>query len=194
MTWFAELAATIEQAAAIEQAWLSRRAGARADQRNTGWMPLPLFEFAGILFEAIPAIASQPPDVRPRLLEVGAGPGGKLLLARDGYGFDVSGIEIDDEMAAAARELGLNVQTADAVTWKGYGDAEAVCFNRVLRDAGAELELEQRVWREMAPGAVAVCANLESRPPSSWFIVLDAWDSDHRGAWMKPPRADVSVQ
>ena len=186
---FAEIARTITQAAAIESTWMARRAGQAADRQNTGWMPFQLFTFFSLLAEAVPMIPEPAPDVAPRFLGVGAGPGSKELLARDVFGMDVSGIEIDDEMASSARQSGLQVHTADAAAWNGYGKAEAVWLNRPKRDPADELALERKVMAEMAPGTVLLCANLETRPPESWFIVLDAWDSERYGAWAKPAAA-----
>jgi hypothetical protein len=148
---------------------------------NTGWMPFNLFDFAALLIEAIPLI----PDTG-RLLEVGAGPGPNLAIARDLFGMDVHGIEVHDALAAVGRDAGLPIQTADAADWTGYEKFDAVWLNRPIRDADAERLLEERIWHEMADGAVAICANLETRPPESWFIVNDSWESLRRGAWVKP--------
>jgi hypothetical protein len=149
-------------------------------------MPFNLFDFAALLFEASPLIPQDTPDTPPRFLEVGAGPGPNMVIARDAFGMDVTGIEVNDELAAAGRDAGLPVQTADARHWSGYDKAGAVWLNRPIRDADTELALEQEVMRGMAEGAVLLCANLEARPPESWFIVSDSWDSMRRGAWVKP--------
>ena len=172
----------------FEQAQLLTRNAPRVTPAgpDTGWMPFNLFDFAALLFEASPLIPQATPDTPPRFLEVGAGPGPNMIIARDGFGMDVTGIEIQDALATAGRDAGLAVQTADADDWTGYEKADAVWLNRPRRDAAAERRLEERVYAEMAPGAVLLCANLESRPPESWFIISDSWDSLRRGAWVKP--------
>jgi hypothetical protein len=174
-----------ELALAIEQAVLVTRKAPKVtpDPSNTGWMPFNLFDAAALLFEAIPMI----PDAG-RYLEVGAGTGPNMIIARE-FGLDVHGIEVHDELAAAARELGLPVETADAVSWSGYGKFDVIWMNRPVRYRGTEAELEQRVFAEMAPGAVIICANLENRPPEPWFIINDSWDSLRRGSWVKPHTA-----
>jgi SAM-dependent methyltransferase len=65
-----------------------------------------------------------------KILEVGCGPGhvGLELAAR---GFDITGIEADEESAGLARRSGLNVVLTD---WLGYKDeaVDAVVFTRSL--------------------------------------------------------------
>jgi Methionine biosynthesis protein MetW len=181
-----QFAVIIEQAELIQA-----RAGTLAVQdpgsrtRNTGWMPFNLFDFNALLFECLKLI----PD-GALFLDVGAGNGPFMYLAREIYGFDVFGIEIQKALADDAAEYGLAVQEADAYAWDGYGKAGVLWVNRPLRDRELEAGLEQKIWDEMADGAVAICANLESRPPGHWIIINDSWDSLHRGAWVKPYASD----
>jgi hypothetical protein len=175
-----EVATGLERAAAQHAAAVREAAGA-AGSRNTPWMPYNLFDFLALLFEAVPLI----PD-NGRFLDVGAGPGSKMVLAREVAGLDVTGIEVSDTLAALGRAIGLPVRTADARYWAGYGKHDCVWLNRPLRDAVIEQALEERVRAGMAPGAVLICANTETRPPQSWFIINDSWDDLRRGAWVKP--------
>jgi SAM-dependent methyltransferase len=178
---FRQVSQAIEQAQRLESAASHDMSQRMTDPaaRNTPWMPFNLFDFAALLFEAIPLI----PD-EGRFLDVGAGPGSKMLIARDVLGLEAHGIEILDPLAALARDAGLSVQTADADDWAGYEKFDCVWLNRPLRDREAERFLEERVWREMAPGAVLICANTETRPHG--IIVNDSWDDLRRGAWVKP--------
>jgi hypothetical protein len=174
-----------ELSKAIEQAQLLTRNAPQvaADPSNTPWMPFNLFDFAALLFEAVPLI---PDDAT--LLEVGCGPGPNLVLAR-ALGLDAYGIEVSAELAAPGIDAGLTIEVADALAYDGYRKPAAVWLNRPVRDRGREAALEQKIWREMAGGAVAICANLENRPPESWFIINDSWESLRRGAWVKPHAA-----
>jgi hypothetical protein len=187
LTRFWQVTRAIETAAGLETAAAAARAASAGSGpmagaiRNTPWMPFNLFDFAALLFEALPLI----PD-SGRFLDIGAGPGSKMIIARDVYGLDAHGIEISGELAAIGRALGLSLQTADADDWAGYGKFDCVWLNRPLRDRETERSLEERVWREMAPGAVIICANTETRPPQSWIIVNDSWEDLRRGAWVKP--------
>jgi SAM-dependent methyltransferase len=177
-----QVTAAIEQAQRLESAAnhdMSQRMLDPAAQ-NTPWMPFNLFDFAALLLESVTLI----PD-EGRFLDVGAGPGSKMLLARDVFGLDVHGIEILDPLAALARDAGLSVQTADADDWAGFEKFDCVWLNRPLRDREAERFLEERIYREMASGAVLICANLEA-PPKGWWIINDSWDDLRRGAWAKP--------
>ena len=92
---FQQIALSIEQARQLSRT--AAELAVRADPRNTPWMPFNLFDFAALLFEAVPLI----PDAG-RLLVVGAGPGPEMLIARDVFGMDVAGIEILDQLARSA--------------------------------------------------------------------------------------------
>lgn len=153
----------------------------------TPWMPFQPFRFIALMAEALTEV-NFPPDPfrRPRFFEAGAGPGTKMLIARELFGFDVRGIEYYDEYAVSARALGLDVITADAGAWTAWDGYELIWFNRVFRDARAQALLEKRVWDCASEGTVIICANLEDRPPMSWYPVLDEWDDSRAGIWQKP--------
>jgi len=171
----------IAQAQAASSAWQGKITQPEDEKAwITPWMPFNLFDFGTMLLEACPWADG------PRLLEIGCGPGSCLMLAR-ALGWDARGIEINDEMTAAARSAGLDVIACDALEFGGYGDCDAVWFNRVFRNRGAQERLEAKLWREMAPGAVILCANLQHPPPPEWIIVSDMWDDLRRGVWCKPP-------
>lgn len=176
-----QLATVLRTAQQLEREWQGKVPHA-GDERHTPWMPFCIPDFVALMAEALP-------DMQPgacRFLEIGAGIGTKMVIARELFGLDVSGIERTDEYAAAARTAGLDVQTADALAWDGYGKADLIWFNRPFRDPAAQASLEALVWDQASPGTVIICANLEGRPPMSWYPVLDAWDSERRGIWQKP--------
>lgn len=181
---FARIAAALTEAEQVSRAWLGKAVQTPEQrERNTGWMPFNLYDFGQLL------LAAQSMAPGRRLLEIGCGPGPNLILA-GALGWDALGIEIHEDMADAARELGLAVAKTDALTWTQYGLADAVWFNRALRDAELQAGLEAKVWAEMKPGAVVLCANLEHPPPVSWFPVDDSWGTEpeglRRGVWLKP--------
>lgn len=182
-----EIAAVVRTVTQVERKWQGLVPAAGND-RHTPWMPFQPFAFIALAAEALPEVSFRGLPYPARFLEIGAGPGTKMLLMREIFGFDVRGFERTDEYAAAGRAMGLDVATCDALDWKDYS-AELIWFNRVFRDPAPQRELEQRVWDEADPGAVIMCANLESRPPGAWFPVLDAWDEERRGIWQKAPVA-----
>lgn len=175
----AEIRTALQLAARLDREWMGRVPG--TDHRYTPWMPYSIPEFLMMALEALPEADGD------TFLDIGAGVGTKMLLAREILGLDVHGIERVPEYAAQARQLGLDVEEADAAGWKGYGDYSLIWFNRPFRDRDAQAGLEARVWEEAAPGAVVICANLENPPPSSWFVTLDDWEV-RRGVWVKPPQ------
>lgn len=176
------VASVMRRAAQLDRDW--QRKGPVTDPRFTPWMPFNLGEFTGLLAEAVAGY--EPGDDEDiSFLDVGCGPGSKMLVARDIFGLDALGFDIQREYVAAACSLGLNAHQGDARIWPGYGRAQITWFNRVARDPGIQARIESKVWEDTAPGAVVMCANLENRPPQAWFPVVDDWEA-RRGAWMKP--------
>jgi hypothetical protein len=160
----------------LEREW--QRKIPETDRRCTPWMPFPVPAFISLLFEALP---EAPGD---KFLEVGAGIGTKMELARELAGLDVTGIEVNAAYAGEAARRGLGVLIMDATDFAYYGEYDLIWFNRVYRDADLQARLEKTIWDEARPGAVVMCANLEN-PPPGWIIVLDDWEI-RRGIWMKP--------
>jgi hypothetical protein len=183
LTRFRELALAIEQAQGVIRE-ASRAGQGRGTAQDTGFMPFNLFDFGALLLESWALI----PD-EGTLLEVGAGAGGNLILAR-ALGLNVYGIEISDALARIGARHGVPIETADAAAWEGYGKYAAIWMNRPRRDRQAEADLERKVLGAMAPGTVFMCANLELKPPDDWIIINDSWDSLHRGSWIKPYGGD----
>lgn len=145
----------------------------------TPWMPYDCAEFSMMLLEAIAEADSH------TFLDVGCGPGSKMLIARDIFGLDAFGIDVIPSLIDEAHASGLHAGVADALAYSDYGRHGIVWLNRPYRDAELEAALEAKVWGQMAPGSVVICANLEAPPPSDWLIVLDDWEV-RRGVWRKP--------
>lgn len=155
------------------------------DRRYAGWMP---FNSDNFLTLALAAMRAAPGDP-PYFLEIGAGIGTKMMLARVILGLHTCGIERDAVMAIQAAKLGGDVEVGDAIGYGGYGKADLIWFNRACRDPVLQAQLETQVWEDMRPGAVVMCANLEAPPPASWIIVDQDVDHAVRGSWLKPSLA-----
>jgi SAM-dependent methyltransferase len=182
------VAATMHRASQLAREWQGKVVQDPVSRRlYTSWMPFNTGEFTGLLAQAIDGYEPGP-DENVRFLDVGCGPGPELLIARDIFGLDILGFDRVPEYVAAACSLGLRATVADAGSYPGYGLAQVTWFNRVARDAGIQAQIEAKVWRDTAPGAVVICANLEN-PPPGWFPVLDDQDA-RRGIYMKPGHAD----
>ncbi len=174
---FTYLREMIRQATQLERDWLGRVA--ETDRRYTPWMPFSLPQYVALLAEALP---EAPGD---RFLEIGSGPGSKMLIARELFGLEVHGIEFNPEYAREAVSLGLHVMTGDAADFGDYHRYDLIWFHRPFRDPDSQAALEKRVWDDMAPGAVVITANLEGPPPPDRFhIILDDQEI-RRGIYMK---------
>jgi SAM-dependent methyltransferase len=169
-----DLLTTVRQ---LERAWQKRVPP--DDDRYTPWMPSDVAQYLVLLIEAMAEASGD------RFLEVGCGPGTKMLLARDLFGLDVKGFDRVPEYVAAAREHGLDVVLHDALHYPGYRDFDIVFLNRPCREPVLERELERTVWAQMRRGAVLIEMNCEMRPPEErWLIITDDWESK-RGIWYK---------
>jgi SAM-dependent methyltransferase len=152
---------SMRTAARLEREW----AGKIPDSTKSRcpWMPFPMHAFIMLLDDAF---ATAPGN---RFLDVGAGPGSKMIRARDTYGLDVTGIEIVPEYAAEAGRRGLDVRLGDALDFKDYGDFDLIWLYRPFRDPGLQADLEETIWYQMAAGALVMCAGLEAPPPAGSF-------------------------
>lgn len=159
----------------------SRKRLPQPDERFLPWMPYQIPGFLALLAEAIPAAPGS------RFLDVGAGIGTKMLLAREIFGLDVTGTEISPELAAQAAGLGLDIVCGDALDYAGYGAHDLIWLYRPCRDPDTEAALEKVIWDAMAPGAVILGDALESPPPADrfWLVLEDM--GTPRGIWRKLP-------
>jgi SAM-dependent methyltransferase len=162
--------------------------GERYDERVTPWMPFQPAEFLSILFECVPELAGR------NFLDVGCGPGTKMLLAGHFYGLHAEGIEIDSAMAAAAAAHGgVFPQDALEAVPCFYSVYDLIWLYRPFRDRELEQQLERRIMNEMKPGAVLAGGGWEICPADQrWITVVDDWEL-RRGAWLKPrPVTDLA--
>lgn len=163
--------------------------GDRHDPLTLPWMPFQAADFLAIMYDCIPEVQG------PLFLDVGAGPGTKMLLMRELFGMDVRGIEIDSVMAAEAAKFG-NVLVADALDFHPnlrmwYMDPDIVWLYRPFRDPEHEAALERLIMAEMKPGAILAGGAWEICPAQwGWHTVVDDWEL-RRGAWMKPAPSAV---
>jgi SAM-dependent methyltransferase len=145
------------------------------------WMPFQSADFLSIVFECVPELAGR------NFLDVGCGPGTKMLLASHFYGLQAQGIEINSAMAAAAMPHG-GVFPQDALEMAPgfYQSYDLIWLYRPFRGQELEEKLEQRIMTEMKPGAILAGGSWENCPSEhGWLPVVDDWEL-RRGAWMKP--------
>jgi SAM-dependent methyltransferase len=165
MAWTAPdpdvLRESMKLAATLEREWSGKLTD--ADKSRCPWMPFPMSAFILMLDEGFAVAPGN------RFLDVGAGPGSKMIRARDSYGLDVTGIEIVPEYAAEAGRHGLDVRLGDALDFTDYRDFDLIWVYRPFRDPDLEADLEKIIWDGMRAGAVVMCAGLEAMPPAGSF-------------------------
>jgi len=144
------------------------------------WMPFQPADFLAIMFDAVAEVTGR------KFLDVGCGPGTKMMLASHFYGMRADGIEIDAPMADAAARYGpvMNMSALDVP--KGYySEFDVIWLYRPFRDPALEAALEERILAEMKPGSVLAGGAWETDMPGSGLVtVVDDWEV-RRGAWMK---------
>jgi len=180
MSRASEIREAMQQAARLDRHWQDSMTGREDLGTYTPWMPSDRAQFLVLLAEAV---TEAPGD---RFLEIGAGIGTRMLLAQQIFGLEVHGIERVPEYAAQGGELGLDhLEVMDAATYDEYGKHDIVFFNRPFQNGLMQHELEQKVWAEMASGAVVIAMNLLAPPPPGWILCVDDWEA-RRGVWIKP--------
>lgn len=152
-----------------------------ADSQHLGWMPYQQADFVALMIEVMKLADGV------AFLEVGSGIGTKSELARELFGLSTSGIEYSETLATVARQKGRGpVWTGDALTYPhGYNNYDIVWMYRPFRNDDLQHALEDRVYREMKPGAILAGGALVTKP-EGWITVVDDVDSGNRGAWKKP--------
>lgn len=149
------------------------------DEIFAPWMPADIAQFLVLLIEALEEAPGS------GFLEVGCGPGTKMMLARDLFGLDVTGFDRVPEYVQAAKEHGLNAAECDAFDFQAYAKFDIVFFNRPFRDPATQRDLERLIYSKVRRGAVVICMNLETQPPSNkYLVVTDDWES-RRGVWLR---------
>ncbi len=133
---------------------------------ETGYpfVPLAADRFLDMLQAAWRLRAAMGLPARARFLEMGAGAGAKLFLAREVFG-EAVGVEIDPGYVARAGVLGeaaegVSLLEGDALTYEHYGAFDVIYFFVPFRDLALEDAFEQRLWEMAAPGTVVLAPML----------------------------------
>ncbi len=164
----------------IERAWQQKNIDIGNAKMFDGWMPSDVAQFLVLLIESIVEAPGR------GFLEIGCGPGTKMMLARDLFGLDVTGFDRVPEFVDAARGHGLNAGVCDAFDFQAYAKFDIVFLNQPFRDPGTERELERLVFRKIRRGAVIIGMNLETKPPEDKYLVItDDWEDGRRGVWLR---------
>lgn len=155
-----------------------------ADKVHLGWMPFQMGDFISLMSEAIRETNGV------KYLEVGAGIGTKMMVAKYLFGLSVYGIEYSETLATVAEQKHRGpVFVRDALTVENlghfYSNFDIIWMYRCFRDPVLQDQLEQRIYSEAKSGAIFAGAALEN-PPSDWLTVVDDIDVGNRGAWKKP--------
>ncbi len=157
----------------------TKRIGVELPEGCFGWFPYPISQFVTYLVDALTAAEG------PRFLDVGCGPGTKLILAQGLFQLDAAGLEIVPEFVEAARHRYLKVAETDARTWDGYAGADIVFVNRPCSD---QEQLERHIMDSMKPNGVLISVNGRLTPSrEGWLTVAEEYGAEPAcGVWAKP--------
>jgi hypothetical protein len=145
-----------------------------ADDIHWGYRPYPIGGFGRMLQTAIRSFEN-PNGLN--FLEVGSGPGTKILFAKEVFGIASTGFDIDPKAVRDANEMFeargakyLHTWIQDAEAYSAYDAYDIVFSNRPLRDYDREVQLEQRVFEDMLVGSVLILGNPLSMP-AGWELL-----------------------
>lgn len=118
--------------------------------KNYDFIPFPCGAFVEMLIEASLYFKM---DRTKKFLDIGAGPGSKVMLAQ--VLFDAYGLELKSNLVEMANRLGLkNVFRGDALKYEDYGDYDLLYFYRPFKSDPLQLALEEKIFDQMKPGAM----------------------------------------
>jgi SAM-dependent methyltransferase len=154
--------------------------GDRHDPTYLPFMPYQIADFAAVMTDVVAETNG------PKFLDVGCGTGTKMVLARELFGLEPSGIERDPEMACRAQNRG-HVMQGDALDFPDYRVFDIIWLYRPFRDPDKESSLEGKIMAQAKSGAILVGGAWEICPQAvGWNTIVDDWDDMRRGAWQKP--------
>jgi SAM-dependent methyltransferase len=140
------------------------------DDHAFGFRPYPLGAFGAMLDVAVAEWKDQHGPAKARFLEVGCGPGTKLVLADEvfhlfAYGFDVSPkyVQAASDLVGA-RDGTAGIWRQDARSFDKWRNYDIIFLNRPLRDYQDELRLELEVFGQMGVGSILILGNGLSTP------------------------------
>jgi SAM-dependent methyltransferase len=121
------------------------------DKQQYGFIPFPCGSFCDMLIEASVYFGM---DTNKRFLDIGCGPGTKLLMAK--CFFDAYGIEVIERFIEQGRVFGLTerIFNADALLFEQYADYDVLYFYRPFKEAVFQRQLEDRIYAHMKRGAL----------------------------------------
>lgn len=125
------------------------------------------------------------PDRRPRLYDVGAGDGSYLRLARDEFGFEVTGNEIIEGAVILARQQhGIDLELGDLADLGHRDEFDAVTLWCVLAHVPQGDDLMRNVYTMLRPGGVVF---LQTPHRTTVDAVGNRLKSISRGRWSTVP-------
>ena len=129
---------------------------------------------------------------RPRLYDVGAGDGAYLRLARDEYGFEVTGNEIIEGAVALARQQhDVDLEVGDLADLGHRDEFDAVTLWCVLAHVPQGDDLVRNVHAMLRPGGVVF---LQTPHRTSVDAVGNRLKSASRGRWSTVPDRRLAGQ
>lgn len=185
---------TIQQLWDLEMEQLAKERGKDPDPELWRWSPLDIVEYDRMLNVAYHiAIGHNVFQRRQglrhiRLAEAGSGIGTKLYLAREKYGIDAVGYEINEGYIERARQLfGIETEQRDLrkPPFPDWASFDIVYLSRPLKEDADEAEWEREVQEAMRPGA-ALIMGFSARKPYGWPCY---YRYPFHGVWVRPETA-----
>jgi len=129
---------------------------------------------------------------RPRLYDVGAGDGGYLRLARDEFGFDVTGNEvIEGAVALAQQQYDIDLELGDLADFHHRDEFDAVTLWCVLAHVPRGDDLLRNVHAMLRPGGVLF---LQTPHRTTVDAVGNRLKNASRGRWSTVPDRRLAGQ
>jgi SAM-dependent methyltransferase len=145
------------------------------------YKPYPISTFGALVNRVVLDIDPIDKDMRGlTLLEIGCGPGTKMVLAEKVFGLYTRGFDYNSAYVQAAKEL-LRSRSckghafiADAYSGdarREYRIADIIYLNRPFVHAEQQADLERLVYDTIRSGAYIIMANHVTTPEGSWPLI-----------------------
>ena len=128
---------------------------------------------------ALSNLNKSPSDIK--FLDVGSGIGDKLLIAKEVFGLNVTGLEIDEQLIDLSqlllRQAAIKPIHIDAFDFRNWSDFDIIYYYRPIAPEDVMITLEHLIESQMKDNSILISINKLDRQLDSTFTNLsnDVW-------------------
>jgi SAM-dependent methyltransferase len=170
---FLKASALLQELIAMEATWTDTE----PERDEWRYRPYPLGKFGRLLWLAVQEW-DKTHSVNADFLEIGCGPGTKVVFVNVVFRLDADGFDIVPKYIEAAKQLAeardadVGLTVLDAMS-ADYSETAIIFNNRPFRDLDLQAKLDQKIYAEMSTGSLLMMGNQVTQPPGWRQVAQD---------------------